>query len=63
MRPRCLIADCANGASRGFCNYHWQRMPDDLKERYLYVVREGGSAIEYAAALRAIATEAEGELT
>lgn len=61
MRGQCLIRGCPNGASRGFCNEHWQRMPEDLRERFLWVLREGGTAIDYAAALRAIEQDAQGD--
>ena len=60
MREQCLMQTCGNGASRGFCNYHWRRMPADLRERFLFVRREG-TDIEYAAALRACEEEASGE--
>jgi hypothetical protein len=36
-------------------------MPEDLRERFLWVLREGGTAIDYAAALRAIEQDAQGD--
>jgi hypothetical protein len=36
-------------------------MPEDLRERFKWVVRDRGTTIEMAATLRAIAEEAAGE--
>lgn len=61
MKHLCLIASCSMPAPLGFCNFHWQRMPEDLKERYLMVIRDDLDDIAHEAALVAIETEAEGE--